>query len=360
MKRKLNVGIAAICLFTTTLHAQDSSSRGDQLRINELSDEATKLKAQLKQKTDEIERIRNEHPDEHLTVPNAEVSPTAATPTLQKEPLDQLAEILKIRQTLKDPALAELPGKLSYVHPATGSDTIAIDAGLDLNVLRAMGITSEIVETTKVDAFAEYHRNNSTSSPVDTLLIGSQFKHNLGEFLINPKIGLWGNWLGGDASFKQDDIVSGKGFLGEIFYYPYNKKLGIGSNQSPLPIIEYSINPNIGFQYETGNGASAKFTSGDRVSFKTAVNLTIDPLPILLDHRLEWSNTINFWSHMSTTGGFDQYERNQYFFQSSLNLYFDHAKQVAVGIDYIYGDNLTTNQFDTDTWTISFKAKLGK
>jgi hypothetical protein len=324
-----------------------------QARLNELGREAGALQKQARERTDEIERILKEHPNEHLVPPSNQASPPAA-PAVEKEPLDKLAEVLKLRQTLKDPSLADLPARLNYAHPAHGNDTIAIDAGVALNVFKALNAPDEIRETTTLDVFAEYHKTNSTTSPADTLLGGAQFKHNLGHF------GEWGNWLGGDASFKRDDIVSGRGVFAEIFYYPYNKSLGVYSNQT-LGQIEYSINPNIGLQYETGNGASRKFTSGDRVSLKAALNLTITfPFPSVLDRRLEWSNTINVWTHLSTTGGFDIYDRDQHYAQSSVNLYLDQAKQVALGLDYTYGDNLTTNQFDVSTWAFSFKAKLGK
>jgi hypothetical protein len=74
----------------------------------------------------------------------------------------------------------------------------------------------------------------------------------------------------------------------------------------------------------------------------------------------DWSNTINYWHRVLTSGGFDQYNQNQFYFQSSVNFYLDEMKQVAVGVDYTNGDNLTTNQFDVNTWTVSLKAKFGK
>lgn len=272
---------------------------------------------------------------------------------------DKLGEVLKVRQSLKDPMAADLPAKLSYVHPAHGEDTIAVDAGLDLNLLKAFDVSDEIRQRNEADAFAEYHKNSGSTPQVDTLLAGAQAEHNLGRFYLGDGLDEWGNWLAEGASYKRDNVVSGEGFLGEIFYKPYNKALGINSNQS-FTFVEYQIIPSLGFQYETGNGASSKFSSGYRVSFRAGLGLIIDPFPDQLHRRLEWSNTVTYWGQISTSGGYDQYDRNEYFFQSSLNLYLDQAKQLALGVDYTYGDNLTTNQFDRDMWTFSFKAKFGK
>lgn len=356
--------IILFCLLALVVNAdaQDARPSLNQLRINELAREAAKLKQQLKEKTDEIQRIVRANARETLVVPGETEATVLRAPEIKKDPIEKLADVVKLRQTLKDPALAELPAKLSYTQPADGNNTIAIDSGVDVDLFRALNVSNAIRQTTKLDAFAEYHKNSGSTPPVDTLLIGVQSKHNLGRFDLGQGFGKLSNWIAGDASFKRDDIVSGKGFFGEIFYYPYNKSLGVNSYQSfkSLPLIEYLINPNVGFQYETGNGASTKFTSGDRVSFRAALTLTVDPFPKELNHRLEWSNTISWWSHMTTSGGFNQYDRNQYFYQSSLNLYFDTAKQVALGVDYTNGDNLNTNQFDTNSWTLSFKAKLGK
>jgi hypothetical protein len=324
-----------------------------QARLNELAREAAGFQKQAKERTDEIERILQEHPNDNLVRPSIQAAPSTPAP-VEKEPVDKLAEVLKLRQTLKDPSLADLPAKLAYSHPDHGSDTIAIDTGVALNLFKAFNVSHEIRQTTKLDLFAEYHKSNSTTSPADTFLGGVQFKRNLGRF------DNWGNWLGGDASFKRDDLISGRGLFAEIFYYPYHDALGISRAQTLGP-IEYSINPNVGLQLETGNGASVKFTSGDRISAKAALNLTLAfPVPNEGDRRLEWSNTINLWHHLSTTGGFDRYDRDQQFFQSSVNLYLDQAKQVALGLDYTSGDNLTSNQFDVHTWALSFKAKLGK
>jgi hypothetical protein len=324
-----------------------------------LARETAKLKKQLKEKNDEIERIMRNNPSARLVVPAEVAGSPSPTPPVVQGALAKLGSVLKLRQTLQDPTLAELPAKLTYVHPEEGNDTIAIDAGLDLNVLKAFDFPNTIRETNLLDIFTEYHKSSSAKAPVDTVLAGAQFQHNFGQ------IGQWGNWLGSDASFKRDNLVSGEGLLANLFYYPSNFELGINSFRTVTVgtwQFEYLVNPTIGFQYETGNGASTKFTSGERVSFKGAFNVTVTPfLNSAYLKGLQWSNSVIFLSHLTTSGGFDEYDRNQYLFQSSLNLYLDPStKQVALGLDYTYGDNLTTNQFDINMWTVSFKAKLGK
>jgi hypothetical protein len=355
--RRLIILLSTVVV-TSSLVGQEGPPNRDQLRINELVRESAKLKQQLKEKNDEIERIMRSNPNAHLVVPAEVSSSPSPTPPVVQVVLDKLGGVLKLRQTLQDPTLAELPAKITYVHPEKGNDTIAIDAGLDLNVLKAFDFPNAIRETNLLDIFTEYHKSSSANAPVDTVLAGAQFQHNLGEF------GDWGNWLGSDASFKRDNIVSGEGLLANLFYYPSNLKFGINSFKTVTVgpwQFEYLVNPTIGLQYETGNGASSKFPSGERVSFKGAFNVTVTPFvnsPYL--KGLQWSNTVIFLSHLGTSGVFDQYDRNQYLFQSSLNFYLDPAKQVALGLDYTYGDNLTTNQFDINMWTFSFKAKLGK
>jgi hypothetical protein len=384
MKRSRRLGLL-LCssLLATNLSGQETLAEFHQKQLKRLGEDIATHQDQINKDKAEIERIRRTYENENLVEPDTTTVPVRAAAI--PGPLDKLSGILKLRQTLQDPSLADLPAKVSYLHPDKGGDTIAVDVGLDLNILKALTLIlpKETAQTevnpirvaTLLDALMEYHRSTSATSPVDTLLAGVQVQRNLGN------IGNWGNWLNASTTYKGDNLVSGDGLLADISYYPsypfgdypYTEWPADGSSSSRFGIytisrltlgswkLDYLIKPNVGFQFETGNGASSKFTSGDRVSLKGALNLTLYPFPTTPTlNGLQWSNTINYWSHLSTTGGFDQYDRNQYFFQSSLNFYFDQAKQVAVGVDYTYGDNLTINQFDTNTWTISFKAKLGK
>jgi hypothetical protein len=267
-----------------------------------------------------------------------------------KNVLQQFAEEynLKIAQSLTDKNKNTLPALFQYVHPAHGGDSAQIDMALSL---------SHDIDSLSAGFTSEYHYNNAATKLQDSLALGGKLDAVLGP---NTE---YGQLVRGSVAYKRDNLVSGDGVLADLMWFVSIPGWHVGDFYWQWGnFLTGRIEPVLGLQDEAGNGASAAFKNGNRFSARAGISLKASLFPSYLANRLDLDISESYWRHISTSGGFDLYSRDQSYFVGSLTYWLntgtdpsgklqDKEKHFGISAKYTYGDNPSTSQFDADMWT---------
>ena len=269
-----------------------------------------------------------------------------------------------IRRSLSDKRTSELPALLQYTRPGNGADSWSADIGMSIE---PKWFEQEGPWGSKLlfAAQGEYHYNAAASALKDKLDTG------LGLDLV------WAQDIERDlyhelsfsGSFVRDNIVAGEGWGAEVLYKPNLGAWSIGNKESWVDLLSWRLRPYAGVQTQSGNGATADFASGTRVSLHAGLALTATLFPRALGNRLEWTNKLDYWNHASTSGGFDAYKRDQLYWISAINYWLNTdtnndgeldptEKHFGITAQYINGDNPDEGDFDADIMTIGFAIKF--
>jgi hypothetical protein len=271
---------------------------------------------------------------------------------------------LRVRRTLKDGDEGLLPALFQYTMPSNGEDSWLADIGVSLghqffNTMMEWNLNGE------------YHYNTAANALADTLLVGGGLR------------GLWGGtenvsaiWLF-DASYKRDNLIAGEGALVALRVIPSFAKAKIGGfvYGTDRSWFRGRVDPFVGLEYETGNGASAEFTEGERLTARAGVTAVGYLLPGYFRDRIEFSTSLGYWGNLSTTGLYNAYESHQLYFTAAATYWFfslnprapedsqdkgikkgELMKHFGLTARYANGDNPIEGAFDQDVWTFGFSV----
>jgi len=281
--------------------------------------------------------------------PPPEVSPTNR--------LQEFATLynLKIAQSLTDKNKNTLPALFQYVHPANGKDNAQIDI--------AVSLSHDIFEDNSwrlplsAGFTSEYHYNSAATKLQYSFALGGKLDAVFGS---NTE---FGQLVRGSAAYKRDNLVSGEGVLADLIWFISILQWHVGDFQWKWGgFLLGRIEPFLALQDEAGNGASSNFKDGNRFSARAGISLKASLFPDDLGNRLDLDTSVSYWRHVSTSGGFDLYSRDQTYFAESLTYWLntgtdprgkleDKEKHFGISVKYAYGDNPSTSQFNADTWT---------
>lgn len=334
--------VAALLLPIISTHAEISPD--DQAAMNAL---IKKKEANAKEKAEVDKEIAKLEAKINGKPPPPEKPP--------KNVLQKFAEEynLKIAQSLTDKNKNTLPALFQYIHPAEGADSAQIDMALSLS----HDIENPWKVPLSAGATAEYHYNNAATKLQDSLALGGKL-----DAVFGPNTE-YGQLVRGAVAYKRDNLVSGEGVLADLMWFVSIPGWHIGDFQWQWGnFLIGRIEPVLGLQEEAGNGASAAFKSGNRFSARAGISLKASLFPDYLANRLDLDISESYWRHISTTGVFDFYSRDQSYFVGSLTYWLntgsdpsgklqDKEKHFGVSAKYTYGDNPSTSQFDADMWT---------
>ena len=325
------------------------------------------------QKRDAAKKALDEAQKAYDAAVNAASTDQPAAPVLVSDSAAQgLAKFLgpdglnmSIRKSVKDKAQSALPALFQYSHPGKGSDSWSSDIGamfdFDLYRTQAFGVGANV--------FGEYHYNDAAGKLKDSVLAGGAL-----------------DWLfGGDLdaqffrtslAYKADNLVAGQGVLADVLYYPYFPNLGIGNfsgRKATGGLFEGRLTPFIGFQWEETDGASAKFVSGDRFSFRAGLGFEGNIAPRYLSNRLVLAANFSYWNHLDASGAQSLYDESQWYVETALTYWFntpsdpDVVKLGKLSKDdqhfgltakYTWGDNPDEGEFDADIFTLGLSVKF--
>lgn len=269
---------------------------------------------------------------------------------------------LKIRRSVKDSKTAELPALFQFTHPGSGTDSWMVDAGAS--------IERDIADGIGFGAFGEYHYNDALGKLKDSVLTGASLDlvlrnhpHDENEL---PNTVLFR----GTLSYKRDNLVSGEGLLTDLTLFPQVRELFLDKSfgaEETNGWFEGRIVPFVGGQYEEGNGAK-NFSSGNRISLRAGVGLTVSLAPRYFGNRLTVESNFIYWNHFETSGGMEKYDESQWYWVTAVTYWFDTPgksgvltkadQHFGVSVGYTRGDNPDEGEFDADLLTVGFSVKF--
>ena len=322
----------------------------DDPRISELVRKRDAAKAEMEQAQKDLDKVSAEISGK--TIPPADAPKNGPT-----EFVDLAKKVdLKVRRSLKDKNVAEDPALFQYAHPGEGEDSWAVDGGISLG-RDLIGVGNTRVSGALA---TEYHYTSAAAQPKDTLIAGGSLDFSVGTNSACVQM------FRATASYKRDTILAGDGLLTDILYFPSEPITGIGGfYREWFPGLEGRIEPFAGLQFETGSGAAKGFHDGERFSVRAGVTVAFLIAPKFFGNRLELSNSLGYWGHLSRSGVFDQYEVNQLFLSSSLTYWLNTSskgdgvlakddRHFGVTVRYTNGDNPDEGTFDADLLSIGF------
>ncbi len=274
---------------------------------------------------------------------------------------------LKIRQSVKDPSKAALPATFQLTSKE-GKSIKSIDLGIayerDFDMAAGQPNLSWGI-------LGEYHyltKSETSPNGVNTMLLG-------GSLDWYPSTTVEGDAqnIRATLAYKRDRIVSGKGVIGDVSWFPNFPDLNIGDayfgNDITRGVIEANFRPYIGLQYEEGNGASG-FRDGDRTSVRAGVSLGLTILPAYLGNRLTLDNKLSYWEHLDSSGVYSSYDSEQWYLTSKLTYWFYTPKKgnigdilspdeqhVGLSLGYNWGDNPEEGKLDMNMITLGLAVK---
>lgn len=259
---------------------------------------------------------------------------------------------MKIRQSIKDKNRSDLPATFQYTNAGNAKDSKAFDAAVALDLLSTPLGIQRWVDASKHELLftGEYHYNSAKDAKQDTELLGLS-----GDFYLGKAAGL-DHRLTVEAGYKADRRLTGEGFQGEISYYPYSRGLALWSERQGCIgnyQFEYEFRPEIGVEYEKGDGELKPFREGDRQSFKASMGVALYPWK-----NLEWTTSVNYWRHFGAEGVYNLFHDDQVYFQSSMIYYLNEGRNFGVGVDYLHGDHPTEGKYDVDAWQFGVRMKF--
>jgi hypothetical protein len=265
---------------------------------------------------------------------------------------------VKIAQSLTDKNKNTLPAMFQYVHPDNGNDSAQIDI--------ALSVSHDVENPWRIPISAgltsEYHYNNAARKLQDSLALGGKIDAVLGP---NTE---YGQLVRGSIAYKRDNLVSGEGVLADLIWFVSIPGLHLGGFQWNWGnFLTGRIEPFLGLQDESGNGASTTFKDGNRFSLRAGISLKASLFPSYLANRLDLDISESYWRHLTTSGGFNLYSKDQAYFVESVTYWLntgsdpngrlqDNEKHFGISANYTYGDNPSTSQFDADTWTFGLSV----
>lgn len=341
---------ARIAVLTFLIAASIGALAADDPRISELVRKRNAAKAEMEKAQKDLDTLSP-------AISGKPVPPSDAPKNGPTEFVDLVKKVdLKVRRSLKDKNVAEDPALFQYAHPGEGKDSWAVDGGLSLG-RDLIGIGNTRVSGALV---TEYHYTSATTQPKDTLVAGGSLDFSVGTNTASVQM------FRATASYKRDRILAGDGLLTDILYFPSENITGIGGfYREWIPGLEGRIEPFAGLQFETGSGAAKGFHEGERLSFRAGVTLAALIAPKCFGNRLELSNSLGYWGHLSRSGVFDQYGVNQLFLSSSLTYWLNTSskgdgvlakddRHFGVTVRYTNGNNPDEGTFDANLVSVGF------
>jgi hypothetical protein len=173
-----------------------------------------------------------------------------------------------------------------------------------------------------------------------------------------------------NTAYRRDNMVGGEGFFGQVMLFPCYAPLRFGGFflGNPKGFITSRIEPFVGVEVETGNGASAAFAGGERVSLRAGASILGSLLPIYFGERLQYSVSGGFWSNLQTTGFYKDYNDQQLHLATSLTYWFNTLnkrdkdgnlrKHFGLTASYANGDDPIDGAFDQNVWTLGFAVQF--
>lgn len=343
--------LSALLLFSLICKAapphQLSADQKAQLR--KLIEERDAAEALMKQKQAAIEALsKGEDPNAEP----AEPPPRDAAGKFYDMLTDDLN--LTIRRTLRDGKERELPATLNFTSPSNAADTWAADIGMSM---------SSVVPGRAMDwgVHGEYHYNELLAAQVDSFFGGFDLAGSLGNMTG------WGAAWKLDASFRRDNLIAGEGALVGLQFYPVIEPLRIGSFMIGRNdgLLKGRIAPMVGVEWENGNGASAAFAAGSRVSVRGALELTGWLFPRYFGERIEATTSLSWWNHVGSNGFYDGYDANQLHLVTSLTYWLnmrnkdgEFVRHFGLNARYVNGNNPVEGAFDQNYWMLGFSVRF--
>ncbi|MCX6855784.1 MAG: hypothetical protein NTV80_12865 [Verrucomicrobia bacterium] len=264
---------------------------------------------------------------------------------------------LKIRRTLRDVKENSLPALFEYTMPNGAADTWSSDIGASVG--------GKVLNTPlEWGVIGEYHYNEAAGALVDSLNAGAE----LSGLIVDM-------WTSGAAwklntAYRKDNLVGGEGVFGQIMFYPAFPALGFGGFflGNPKGLITARIEPFLGAEVETGNGASAAFAAGERFSLRAGASIYGHLLPLYFRDRIQYTISGGYWSNVHTSGFYQGYNDHQMHMIASLTYWFNTLnkedesgslkKHFGLTAKYSNGDNPIEGAFDQNVWTLGFAVQF--
>ena len=330
--------------------SQESNREFDQELLS-LEEKRNKVLKELSAIDDQIAEI-----EKKLDTPTegARQEPELGPKKSKQSPgLDQLLEdfaetySVRVRRSVIDSKQVGLPALFQYARDGSGADSASVDIGFAME--GDWEALDPLLDGAAWTLTAERHYNSNPTNIQDTSYVGGGVQWNVGSLD-------FGGYLSLDGGFKRDETVAGEGGVGSLLFFPEILDLGFGFNQGNTYVA-----PFMGFDFESGNGASATFRQGQRSSFRTGLNATTT----VLSDRLELGANLGYWSHIDTSGLYNSYDTNQLFVVGSATYWLstdlngngvleDSEKHFGLTTEYKNGDNPIEGALDIDLWTIGF------
>jgi hypothetical protein len=346
--KELSLAVLAAITCCRPAHGDDVTDQAEMKALVQKRDRAAAEQDTLNKQIAALESKINHQPP-----------PTENAP---KNPIQNIASEynLKVGQSLIDKNKTTLPALFQYTHQSHGKDSAQVDAGISVS----HDIDNSFEIPLSVGLTSEYHYNNVASQRQNNLAIGGMFDAVLG-----PSTE-YGQLIRASAMYKHDDVISGDGLQAGLLWFVAIPELHIGDFYwNWNNIVAGRIEPTIGLQYETGNGASAAFKDGDRFAFEAGISIKMALLPDYFANRLELNLGVNYWNNIATSGGYNGYLQNQMYYVEGVTYWLntgsdptgklgDKEKNFGISVQYTDGNNPSTSDFRANRLTLGLAIQF--
>ena len=325
--------------------------------------------AETKQRLDAIRGPNSQ------TVPKAdEKNATVATEDTtggSENPFSSFIKQVSLRQSVFDKDAFDKPAAISYTHPSSGSPSVAIDAGLKVEMQpKFIPWGATITSSLGMD----YHRNTSPGALKDLFEVGGQFEHTLGF------AATWGLSLdtAGDIAYKVDKVRHIDSIEGSIKTHPVFtfEKMGLPAlsflntdNYHQMGCVRWNWEPFVGAQYEDTTGTGSGVQSGHHLLIDYGVELRLYPFFKSIGKKVEITASYKGWQPVNPTGVFAG-EQNSSYFETQITYFFVESNPIRIGektsdtldmgltFRYQNGDNLETGNKHLDLFIVALTGRF--
>lgn len=264
----------------------------------------------------------------------------------------------QLRESFQSSDKKPSPASFTYTHPKEGKESYLIDAALGLKLLNDPTMSLFIV--------GEFHKNTLINKEQHVIQGGVAFEwwtnnnFNVDDKEENSKTSILN--LTGKYSNNVKDQIESLQLTGEftVLFNRVGRKNDIlpNANNSVGTIFDFQYYPSFGFEVEERLNTKNDSTKGNIVRGVGKLNLTIVPLPLVLDSSLELFIDIAMrYDLLNSTKYSDYYHQ---LFQGGLNVVLVDrgGKSAKISACYIKGSNLAQGLKEQDFYSLSLKVKI--
>lgn len=255
---------------------------------------------------------------------------------------------IRLRRSGIDKNKIEEPAQIQYTKPDKGDSSCLVDAGLTISYVPDS--LSHLLDTSGL--LIEYHRNTQIEKEQNTLKCGLKCIGIFGDISRG-----FAHYVHANLNFKREKVKDWKS--GEILlrYTPIITILNIDQIKGP-EWIKMVWRPTLGLDYENVYDAPNNGVKGNVLRGVGEVVLELYPFATKMDHRLVISVLIAYWHDVSKSEGFNNTDDSHPLFNAGISYYLDPGKHVAIGVNYVNGENPTEGLKEQKYTQVGIKIKF--